>query len=54
MLLSSVLRPLALTVITSRSLATSAMSEAPFYGLKSTLPGGKTYEFNQLKGKVVL
>ncbi|KAF8554603.1 glutathione peroxidase [Imleria badia] len=25
-----------------------------FYGLKADLPGGKTYNFDQLKGKVVL
>ena len=25
-----------------------------FYDLKAELPGGKTYDFSQLKGKVVL
>ena len=30
------------------------MSDSSFYTLKATLPGGKTYDFEQLKGKVVL
>ncbi|KAI0749776.1 thioredoxin-like protein [Daedaleopsis nitida] len=31
-----------------------AMSDSSFYSLKATLPGNKTYDFEQLKGKVVL
>ena len=31
-----------------------AMSDAGFYSLKATAPGNKPYEFEQLKGKVVL
>ncbi|KAI0787658.1 thioredoxin-like protein [Fomes fomentarius] len=40
----------------SRTISSSppAMSDASFYSLKATLPGGKTYDFEQLKGKVVL
>lgn len=30
------------------------MSDAGFYSLKATAPGNKPYEFEQLKGKVVL
>lgn len=30
------------------------MSDAGFYSLKTTAPGNKPYEFEQLKGKVVL
>ncbi|KIY44044.1 glutathione peroxidase [Fistulina hepatica ATCC 64428] len=30
------------------------MSESGFYSLKATLPGDKTYDFADLKGKVVL
>ncbi|THV07326.1 glutathione peroxidase-like protein [Dendrothele bispora CBS 962.96] len=30
------------------------MSESPFYSLKAELPGGKTFDFADLKGKVVL
>ena len=39
-----------------RTLSTSppAMSDAGFYSLKATAPGNKPYEFEQLKGKVVL
>ncbi|KAI0635941.1 thioredoxin-like protein [Trametes polyzona] len=39
----------------SPSTSSSDMSEAKsFYDLKAELPGGKTYDFEQLKGKVVL
>ncbi|TBU48846.1 thioredoxin-like protein [Dichomitus squalens] len=31
-----------------------AMSDAGFYSLKATAPGNKTYDFEQLRGKVVL
>ncbi len=30
------------------------MSDSSFYSLKATLPGGKTFDFEQLRGKVVL
>lgn len=30
------------------------MSSTTFYDLKADLPGDKTYDFEQLKGKVVL
>ena len=30
------------------------MSDASFYSLKATRPGNKEYDFEQLKGKVVL
>lgn len=33
---------------------TTTMSESPFYKLKAELPNGQTYDFEQLKGKVVL
>ena len=40
---------------TNSSSSSSAMSDAKsFYELKAQLPGGKTYDFEQLKGKVVL
>ena len=29
-------------------------STSSFYDLKADLPGGKTYDFDELKGKVVL
>ncbi|KIK45322.1 hypothetical protein CY34DRAFT_22575 [Suillus luteus UH-Slu-Lm8-n1] len=32
----------------------SSSSETNFYGLKTELPSGQTYDFEQLKGKVVL
>ena len=32
----------------------AAMSDASFYSLKATRPGNKVYDFEQLKGKVVL
>ena len=40
----------------SRTFSTTplAMSDAGFYSLKATAPGNKPYEFEQLKGKVVL
>ncbi len=52
------LRPLPATSLSlpSRTISSSplAMSDASFYSLKASLPGGKTYDFEQLKGKVVL
>ena len=30
------------------------MSDTGFYSLKAAAPGGKTYDFEQLRGKVVL
>ncbi|RDX57273.1 glutathione peroxidase-like protein [Lentinus brumalis] len=30
------------------------MSDSSFYSLKASLPGGKTFDFEQLRGKVVL
>lgn len=34
--------------------ATSVMAASTFYGLKAPLPNGTEYDFEQLKGKVVL
>ena len=43
---------LASTVLATAHYSTSAMSK--FYELKAELPNGQTYDFEQLKGKVVL
>jgi glutathione peroxidase-family protein len=32
----------------------SSVTTSAFYNLKADLPGGETYDFEQLKGKVVL
>ncbi|EKM58352.1 uncharacterized protein PHACADRAFT_252608 [Phanerochaete carnosa HHB-10118-sp] len=49
-------RALTATSISSAALySTSAMTQpTPFYDLKTQQPDGKTYDFEQLKGKVVL
>jgi hypothetical protein len=42
-------------VITTLRLASlTTMAESPFYSLKAVMPGNKTYDFADLKGKTVL
>ena len=50
---SSPLSPAPISV-PRRALSNTAAAMSSFYSLKATLPGNKTYDFEQLKGKVVL
>lgn len=47
--------PLSITVSRyNRLFSSTNAASMGFYDLKADLPGGKTYDFEQLKGKVVL
>ncbi|KAJ3554494.1 hypothetical protein NM688_g3081 [Phlebia brevispora] len=55
LLLPSLRAPVPQSPNSTRAFATaSTMSESPFYQLKAEQPGGKTFDFSELKGKVVL